>query len=99
MSEEVVDFEEETMQAVKNDTTREPDSRKNNNYSKSEGGSSYNKRRGRGHDKKYDDSDGRYHGRGGVFERLENHARSGPVQCEKNNQNWHFLFIKIIYFL
>lgn len=37
--------------------------------------------KGRGHDRNYDVDD-RYSGRGGVFERLQQNADSGPLQCE-----------------
>jgi len=49
--------------------------------SEPEGNKKKLKIKGRGHERRQEDND-RYDGRGGVFERIEQSAGSGPLQCK-----------------
>lgn len=69
MSGEDVDYEEEGMEReseVVNDSPKK---------------TSDVKIKGRGHNRRSDADDTRYEGRGGVFERIEQTAGPGPLQC------------------
>lgn len=91
---EEVDYEEETGMAVEAPAAEEeveskeeqPARGRGSNANKGKGHKGGNKgdvkTKGRGFERRNDEEDDRYGGRGGVFERLEQSNKSGPQQCE-----------------
>ena len=89
---EEVDYEEEvgmTVEAPAPENEAEGEQAARGRGAHGKGGKQYKggnkgefKTKGRGFDRRGDDENDRYDGRGGVFERLEQSNKSGPQQCK-----------------